>query len=123
LTLVPEWDSSGTGIGLVLVGGVEDGGVADAQGVNEGDEVMLVNDVSVVELGWEGIGSALEAPSVFLTLRTCHVEMSVSTAATSHIMESLICPAPPSHPKISKDTLNKLIVPMPSCKYSCTVAL
>lgn len=60
LTLVPEWDSSGTGIGLVLIGGVEDGGVADAQGVNEGDEVMLVNDVSVVELGWEGIGSALE---------------------------------------------------------------
>ena len=56
----PEWDSSGAGIRVVLVGGVEDGGVADSQGVNEGDEVMLVNDVSVVELGWEGIGSAME---------------------------------------------------------------
>ena len=68
------------------------------------------------------------APSVLLTLRTCHIEMSVSNAANNYIMQSLICPAPPSHPEISKDTLDKLIVPMPSCEcpqcaYSGTLAL
>ena len=60
LSLVPEWDSSGTGIRLITVGGVDEGGVAEAQGVNEGDEVMLVNDVCVVELGWKKVASALE---------------------------------------------------------------
>ena len=57
------------------------------------------------------------APSVLLTLRTCHIEMSVSNAANHYIMQSLVCPAPPSHPEISKDALDKLIVPMPSCEY------
>ena len=60
LSLVPEWDSSGTGIRLIRVDEVEEGGVAEAQGVNEGDEVMLVNDVGVVELGWKKVVSALE---------------------------------------------------------------
>lgn len=58
--MVPEWDSSGTGIRLIRVDEVEEGGVAEAQGVNEGDEVMLVNDVGVVELGWKKVVSALE---------------------------------------------------------------
>lgn len=58
--MVPEWDNSGTGIRLIHVGEVEEGGVAEAQGVNEGDEVMLVNDVGVVELGWKKVASALE---------------------------------------------------------------
>ena len=60
LSLVPEWDSSGTGIRLITVGGVDEGGVAEAQGVNEGDEVVLVNDVGVVELGWKKVASAME---------------------------------------------------------------
>ena len=58
--MVPEWDNSGTGIRLICVGEVEEEGVAEAQGVNEGDEVMLINDVGVVELGWKKVASALE---------------------------------------------------------------
>ena len=44
----------------MVVGRVEEGGVGDTQGVNEGDEVVLINDTSVLELGWEGVGSELQ---------------------------------------------------------------
>ena len=44
----------------VLVRRVQEGGVADTLGVSEGDEVVLVNDSSVIELGWAGVTMALE---------------------------------------------------------------
>ena len=59
LTLKPEWSGSGTELVSVVVNRVEEEGVADALGVNEGDEVVLVNDTSVLELGWEKIMTAL----------------------------------------------------------------
>ncbi len=54
------------------------------------------------------------APSVSVTLRTCHVETPAMDISTAHIVEGLICPAPPSHPEITGDALSRLIVPMPS---------
>ncbi len=39
---------------------VQKGGVADALGVNEGDEVVLMNDTSVLDLGWDGIMATLQ---------------------------------------------------------------
>lgn len=39
---------------------VEEGGVGEYKGVNEGDELVLINDRSVLELGWEGISAAMQ---------------------------------------------------------------
>ena len=49
----------------MFVGMVEEGGVADCQEVNEGDEVALINDTSVMELGWEGVTTALQGNGLF----------------------------------------------------------
>lgn len=53
LTLVPEWDLN-TEIDLqsVLVEEVKNGSVAETEGISKGDEVALINDKSVMELGW-----------------------------------------------------------------------
>lgn len=48
----------------ILVRRVEEGGVADTLGVSEGDEVVLVNDSSVIEIGWAGVTVALEGKFV-----------------------------------------------------------
>ncbi len=39
---------------------VEEGGTGDALGVNEGDEVLLMNDTSVLDLGWNGVMATLQ---------------------------------------------------------------
>ena len=51
--LVPEWDAN-TEIDLqsVIVEEVERGSVAEAKGIRRGDEVALIEDKSVMELGW-----------------------------------------------------------------------
>lgn len=51
--MVPEWDAN-TEIDLqsVIVEEVEEGGVAETKGISRGDEVVLVNGKSVMELGW-----------------------------------------------------------------------
>ncbi len=53
LVLEPEWDAK-TEIDLqsVIVEEVRDGSEAEKKGINRGDEVVLMNDKSVMELGW-----------------------------------------------------------------------
>ena len=53
LVLVPEWDAK-TEIDLqsVIVEEVKDGSEAERKGICRGDEVVLINDKSVMELGW-----------------------------------------------------------------------
>lgn len=53
LVLVPKWDAN-TEIDLqsVIVEEVERGGVAEGVGIRRGDEVALIEDKSVMELGW-----------------------------------------------------------------------
>ena len=53
LFLVPEWDVN-TEIDLqsVIVKEVKEGGVAESKGIRRGDEVALIEDKSVMELGW-----------------------------------------------------------------------
>lgn len=50
---MPEWDAN-TEIDLqsVLVEEVREGTVAHHKGIRKGDEVALINDKSVMELGW-----------------------------------------------------------------------
>lgn len=53
LVLVPEWDAK-TEIDLqsVVVEEVRLGSEAERKGIQRGDEVVLINDKSVMELGW-----------------------------------------------------------------------
>ena len=54
------------------------------------------------------------APTVSLSLRTCHIEMPVSEL-TNQIVESLVCPAPPSsHSELSPEAIRQLTVPTPA---------
>jgi hypothetical protein len=80
----------------------------------EGDEVTRVNGRSVREAGWVGTRSSLDAPTVSLSLKTCHIEMPVSEL-TNQIVESLICPAPPSsNTELSQEAIRQLTVPTPA---------
>ena len=54
------------------------------------------------------------APTVSLSLKTCHIEMPVSEL-TNQIVESLICPAPPSsNTELSQEAIRQLTVPTPA---------
>jgi len=53
LSLVPEWDARNEiDLQSVVVEEVKEGSVAWCKGINKGDEVVLVDDKSVTELGW-----------------------------------------------------------------------
>ncbi|CAI7997324.1 T-lymphoma invasion and metastasis-inducing protein 1, partial [Geodia barretti] len=114
LMLEPVWDVGGNRLETVLVSRVEEGGVADRCGVWEGDEMARMNGRSVREAGWVGTRSSLDAPTVSLSLKTCHIEMPVSEL-TNQIVESLICPAPPSsNTELSQEAIQQLTVPTPA---------
>lgn len=116
LVLVPEWDAN-TEIDLqsVLVEGVAGGSVAESKGIRRGDEVALIEDKSVMELGWVEVERLMSGQEVNLTVRTCLVDAPLSHQSTSRIMDGLICPAPPtSHPELSGEMLQSLVVPTPS---------
>ncbi len=95
---------------------VEDGSVAGNMGINKGDEVVLINEKSVMELGWVEVERLMSDQEVALTLRTCSVDAPLSSSyhSSSQIMDSLICPAPLYQPEISQEMLKDLIVPTPN---------
>lgn len=122
LVLVPEWDVN-TEIDLqsVIVKEVKRGGVAESKGIKRGDEVALIEDKSVMELGWVEVERLMSGQEVNLTVRTCLADAPLSHQSTSRIMDSLICPAPPTnHPEISREVLQNLVVPTPSVDSSLT---
>ncbi|KAL5457455.1 hypothetical protein EMCRGX_G034715 [Ephydatia muelleri] len=103
------------GLRRVVVTKVEEGSPADTQDINEGDEVLLMNDNLVTNLHWNDIITAIKAPSISLTLRTSQIEMPLSGVLYSNVLNSLVCPPPPSSDDIiTKETLEGLIIPMPS---------
>ena len=55
LSLTPQWNEDRTDIKKVVVAAVCEGSVADDGGIAAGDEIILVNESSVVELGWDAV--------------------------------------------------------------------
>ncbi|XP_049702923.1 protein still life, isoforms C/SIF type 2 isoform X10 [Helicoverpa armigera] len=99
---------------------VEDKSVAMQNGIIKGDEIMVINGAIVSDLDMMYLESVLqEELSLVMMMRSSRTEppelTGVMRAATDDIIDSLVCPPPPSEPPvISDDMISGLIVPAPA---------
>ncbi|KAG6451858.1 hypothetical protein O3G_MSEX007351 [Manduca sexta] len=99
---------------------VEDKSVAMQNGIIKGDEIMVINGAIVSDLDMMYLESVLqEELSLVMMMRSSRTEppelSGVMRAATDDIIDSLVCPPPPSDPPvISDDMISGLIVPAPA---------
>lgn len=102
----------------VYVSRVEDLSLASTQGLQKGDEIMVINGSIVSDLDMMYIESVLqEELSLCMMLRSCRLEppeMGSIVRSTDEYIESLVCPPPPTDGAISEETIGKLIVPSPN---------
>lgn len=115
----------------VYVSRLEDGSLAAQQGIEKGDEIMIINGAVVSDLDMMYIESVLqEESSLCMMLRSCRTEppnIENNIRTTEEYIESFICPPPPSDEHISDEMIGKLIVPSPlvtqekhcSSNFSC----
>ena len=75
LTLSPEWEGDGLDLKSIIVCVVENGSIAQNKQLHVGDEIVLVNDTSVNDMGWSEVQSLIDtgACSVNLIMMT-HVQ-------------------------------------------------
>lgn len=101
----------------VYVSRVEDMSLASNQGLQKGDEIMVINGAIVSDLDMMYIESVLqEELSLCMMLRSCRTEapeMASVVRSTDEYIESLVCPPPPTDGSLSEEMLGKLIVPSP----------
>ena len=79
---------------------------------------MVINGALVGDLDMMYIESVLqEELSLCLMIRSCRAEPPDVTCllrTTDDLIDSLVCPPPPSDPLITDDVISNLIVPAPS---------
>ncbi|XP_050309529.1 protein still life, isoform SIF type 1 isoform X3 [Anthonomus grandis grandis] len=97
---------------------VEDKSVAMQNGIIKGDEIMVINGSIVSDLDMMYLESVLqEELSLCMMMRSSRVEppdINGMLRATDDIIESLVCPPPPTEPPgISDEMISGLIVPAP----------
>jgi T-lymphoma invasion and metastasis-inducing protein 1 len=87
-------------------------------GIIKGDEIMVINGALVGDLDMMYIESVLqEELSLSLMIRSCRADPPDVTCllrTTDDLIDSLVCPPPPSDQLITDDALSNLIVPAPS---------
>ncbi|EEB20227.1 still life, sif, putative [Pediculus humanus corporis] len=101
---------------------VEDKSVAMQNGIIKGDEIMVINGAIVSDLDMMYLESVLqEELALCMMMRSSRTEPPDLTAvsgimrSTDDIIESLVCPPPPSDPPvISEEMISGLIVPAPA---------
>lgn len=102
----------------VFVSRVEDRSVAMNHGIIKGDEIMVINGALVGDLDMMYIESVLQEELILsLTIRSCRADPPDVTCllrTTDDLIDSLVCPPPPSDQLITDDILSNLIVPAPS---------
>ncbi|XP_045027574.1 protein still life, isoforms C/SIF type 2 isoform X7 [Daphnia magna] len=102
----------------VFVSRVEDRSVAMNHGIIKGDEIMVINGALVGDLDMMYIESVLqEELSLSLMIRSCRADPPDVTCllrTTDDLIDSLVCPPPPSDQLITDDALSNLIVPAPT---------
>ncbi|XP_050585560.1 protein still life, isoforms C/SIF type 2 isoform X7 [Bombus affinis] len=111
---------------------VEDKSVAMQNGIIKGDEIMVINGAIVSDLDMMYLESVLqEEVGLCMMMRSSRTEPPDLTGimrVTDDIIESLVCPPPPSDPPvISEEMISGLIVPAPgwskeSIAQECTSA-
>uniref|UniRef100_A0AAR5NZ99 Uncharacterized protein n=1 Tax=Dendroctonus ponderosae TaxID=77166 RepID=A0AAR5NZ99_DENPD len=97
---------------------VEDKSVAMQNGIIKGDEIMVINGSIVSDLDMMYLESVLqEELALCMMMRSARTEppdISGLMRATDDIIESLVCPPPPTEPPvISDEMISGLIVPAP----------
>ncbi|CAH1128391.1 unnamed protein product [Ceutorhynchus assimilis] len=97
---------------------VEDKSVAMQNGIIKSDEIMVINGSIVSDLDMMYLESVLqEELSLCMMMRSSRTEPPDITGmlrATDDIIESLVCPPPPTEPPgISEEMISGLIVPAP----------
>ncbi|XP_076646703.1 guanine nucleotide exchange factor still life isoform X2 [Halictus rubicundus] len=112
---------------------VEDKSVAMQNGIIKGDEIMVINGAIVSDLDMMYLESVLqEEVGLCMMMRSSRTEPPDLTGimrVTDDIIESLVCPPPPSDPPvISDEMISGLIVPAPgwskeSIAQECTSTL
>ncbi|XP_015603895.1 protein still life, isoform SIF type 1 isoform X3 [Cephus cinctus] len=97
---------------------VEDKSVAMQNGIIKSDEIMVINGAIVSDLDMMYLESVLqEELALCMMMRSSRTEppdLSGVMRVTDDIIESLVCPPPPSDPPvISEEMISGLIVPAP----------
>ncbi|CAK9806660.1 Protein still life, isoform SIF type 1 [Anthophora plagiata] len=97
---------------------VEDKSVAMQNGIIKGDEIMVINGAIVSDLDMMYLESVLqEEVGLCMMMRSSRTEPPDLTGimrVTDDIIESLVCPPPPSDPRVmSEEMISGLIVPAP----------
>ncbi|GLG95383.1 uncharacterized protein GBIM_02360 [Gryllus bimaculatus] len=97
---------------------VEDKSVAMQNGIIKGDEIMVINGAIVSDLDMMYLESVLqEELALCMMMRSSRTEppdLAGIMRATDDIIDSLVCPPPPSEPPIiSEEMISGLIVPAP----------
>ena len=91
-----------------------------SSGLVVGDEILVINGKIVSELDMVYIETLLhESRTLFLTVRSMRTQPPPSEFITQHTdsyISNMVCPPPPSQPRISEKSLGNLIVPAPSQK-------
>ncbi|KAK4317171.1 hypothetical protein Pmani_011723 [Petrolisthes manimaculis] len=117
---------------------VEDRSTAMQNGIIKGDEIMVINGAIVSDLDMMYIESVLqeelalclmmrssraELPlchqrSNFWSSRTDPPDLASLMKTTDEIIESLVCPPPPSEISLNEEMISRMIVPAPSWSKS-----
>jgi len=97
---------------------VEDRSVAMENGIIKGDEIMVINGAIVSDLDMMYIESVLqEEMSLCMMMRSSRTEppdlTSCVAKTTEDMIESLVCPPPPSDSALNEEAISSLIVPAP----------
>ncbi|XP_063702162.1 protein still life, isoform SIF type 1-like isoform X3 [Culicoides brevitarsis] len=97
---------------------VEDKSVAMQNGIIKGDEIMVINGAIVSDLDMMYLESVLQEEQALCMMmrssRTEPPELGCVMRSTDDMIESLVCPPPPSEPPvISEEMISGLIVPAP----------
>ncbi|XP_065353509.1 protein still life, isoform SIF type 1 isoform X11 [Cloeon dipterum] len=97
---------------------VEDKSVAMQNGIIKGDEIMVINGAIVSDLDMMYLESVLqEELALCMMMRSSRTEppdiANLMRGTTDDIIDSLVCPPPPSDGLISEEVISNLIVPAP----------
>ncbi|XP_050692900.1 protein still life, isoform SIF type 1-like isoform X14 [Eriocheir sinensis] len=101
---------------------VEDRSTAMQNGIIKGDEIMVINGAIVSDLDMMYIESVLqEELALCLMMRSSRTEppdLASLMKTTDEIIESLVCPPPPSEMSLNEEMISRMIVPAPSWNKS-----
>ncbi|XP_068238091.1 protein still life, isoform SIF type 1 isoform X2 [Palaemon carinicauda] len=105
---------------------VEDRSTAMQNGIIKGDEIMVINGAIVSDLDMMYIESVLQEELALCLMmrssRTDPPDLASLMKTTDEIIESLVCPPPPTEISLNEEMISRMIVPAPSWSRSIASA-